>query len=265
MSDDGNTGNITVYNLSEQSMKKHLKENDRVILEAGYKDEPYGMIFDGDLVDFKYYKQGGVTKVLETISRDGDVFLNNSYLNKSYGAGMTTQTLLDTFVGEGDPEIQLGDISPKLIENPLPRGKVIHGQPGEILRNMAKSQDGRFYICDRKICLIKADDPPNGQIYNLTSKTGLISAKQTKEGMEAECLLNPALNLNKFVHIKSDNLQTEMRSSSKDEKVTPLPAEGVYKIIKITHTGETRGNPWYTKLVGIHQPGMKAILDNYIM
>lgn len=264
MSDDGNTGNITIYNLSQQSIKKHLKENGRVILEAGYEDEPYGMIFDGDLIDYRYYRQDGITNVLETISRDGDLFLNNSYISKSFNSGMQALSLIGSFVGEGDPNMQLGDISPEISNDPLIRGKVLHGQPGDILRNLAKTQDGRFYICDRKICLVKANDPPNGQIYSLTPSSGLISAKQTKEGIEAECLLNPVLNLNKFVHIKSDTLDNEIRSYSK-ELGQKLPGEGIYKIIKVTHTGETRGTPWYTKIIGIHQPGMKAILDNYIM
>ena len=266
LGDDGNQGEITVYNLSQNSVKKNVAEGSRIMLEAGYINEPYGMIFDGDLIDFQNYKEDGVTRILDLVAKDGDVFLNNTHLSQSYAAGMSTRDLLNTFVGQGDPGISLGDISPELLDSRLPRGKVVHGQPGPVLENLARSQGGRFYINDRKICLIKANDPPNGRIVSLTPDSGLIgSPKQTKDGIEARCLLMANLNLNKLVHIKSEFVEREMKKVGDTKAVADLPGEGIYKIIKVTHTGDTFANDWYTDIVGIPQPGLKPVgLDNYI-
>lgn len=265
LGDDGNQGEISVYNLSRNSIKKHIAEGSRVIIEAGYEDGPYGMIFDGDVTDHRAYKENGVTRILDLVARDGDIFLNNTYLSKSFGAGMTTRDILNAFVGEGDPDISLGDISPELLNAKLPRGKVIQGQPGPVLENLARTEQGRFYINDRKICLIKANDPPKGRIISLTPANGLVgSPKQTKDGLEARSLLRADLNLNKFVHIKAEYIQREMRKVGDTTAVTELPGEGIYKIIKIAHTGDTAGNDWYTDIVGIPQPGMKPTLNNYI-
>jgi len=46
--------------------------------------------------------------------------------------------------------------------------------------------------------------------------------------------------------------------------VSPLDADGIYKIIGVTYTGDTRGNEWYTNCIGINQVGnVSSLLGLY--
>jgi len=256
MGDNGNSGDVTIYNLSTQSIKSQISEGSRVIIEAGYQNGPYGIIFDGDTVDCTHFKDGGVTRVLNLFAKDGDIFLNGTFISESFSAGMTTESLLKSFDGKGG--VELGDVSADFKNTQLPRGRVLHGSPKQILNALAKSEGGRAYISDRKIHLIKADDPPKGQIISLTPETGLIgSPKQTEDGnVEAVCLLNPQINLNKFVHIKSDNIIRQVVETQASKATAELLGSGVYRIIKIKYKGNTRGNDWYAEFTGVPQPGI---------
>ena len=92
-------------------------------------------------------------------------------------------------------------------------------------------------------------DLPTDEIVSLSPSGGLIGTpEQTEDGIKARCLLNPLLNLNKLVHIDNDNVQQVKDGSGL--------WTGVYKIIAIKHTGDTRGQDWYTDFTGIAQPGL---------
>lgn len=46
-----------------------------------------------------------------------------------------------------------------------------------------------------------------------------------------------------------------MRQAGDTEATADLPEEGIYEIIKITHTGDTFCNDWYSDIVGFHSRG----------
>jgi hypothetical protein len=251
MSAEPNRSVIQIFNLSAATQNQVLSTGKRVIIEAGDENSPqFGLIFDGDVI--KALKRGanGIDKITELVAQDGDLFLNSGFVSVSYSAGQTTQSVLSKMEGIVDDEMVLGNVSDGLKNTKLARGKVMFGQPKDYARMLAKTEGALFYINDRKINLVKPGDLPDGQIVDLSPSSGLIGTpEQTETGVTATCLLNPLLNINKLVHIKNDYVQ-----ASSDEGSTGL-STGVYKLIKLTHTGDTFGNDWYTKFEGIAQPG----------
>lgn len=264
MNSNGNYGTVTIYNLSANSIKKNVEKGGRVIISAGYQETNYGVIFDGDIIDFRTYLENNVNKVLEISIKDGNTFLNG-FVNESFEAGMTTQTILDTFQGKIDSDISFGDVSPNLANATLPRGRVVYGTPRQVISNLAKTENGVFYINDRKINLIKADDPPTDQVYSFTPESGLIdSLTQTEEGVEFTCLLNAALNLNKYVHVSSEYVNRSL-STNGTNPTTSIANGGIYKIVEINFDGVNRDRPWYCHVKGIAQTGMVPNnFDNYV-
>jgi hypothetical protein len=251
MSAEPNRSVIQIYNLSAATQNKILSTGKRIIIEAGYEDSPqFGLIFDGDVI--KALKRGvqGVDKITELIAQDGDLFLNSGFISVSYSAGQTTRSVLSQMAGVGDEEIVLGSVSDGLKNTKLARGKAMFGQPKDYARMLAKTEGALFYVNDRQINLVKPADLPQGEIVDLSPASGLIGTpEQTETGVNAKCLLNPLLNVNKLVHIKNDDVQ-----QSRDTAGTGL-STGVYRIIKLKHTGDTLGNDWYTEFEGIAQPG----------
>ena len=249
MKGDPNPATIKIYNLAPNTKNSILTEGSRVIIEAGYLGPQYGLIYDGDIV--KALKRGGdgVNKLTEIIAQDGDVFLNSGFVSISYAAGQDSKSIIGAMAGIGDPDITIGSMSENLSGTQLARGKAMFGQPKDYARMIAKGEGALFYVCDRKINLIKPMDLPRDEIVSLSPSSGLIGTpEQTEDGIKAKCLLNPLLNLNKLVHIDNEYVQ-----QSEDGGAL---STGIYKIISLKHIGDTRGNDWYTDFIGIAQPGM---------
>jgi hypothetical protein len=249
MTTDPNPSIIQIYNLAPNTRNSILTNGSRVIIEAGYDGPQYGLIFDGDVV--RTMKRGGqaIDKVTEIVAQDGDVFLNSGFISVSYAAGQTSEDTIKAMAGIADPNISIGSISDNLKNTPLARGKAMFGQPKDYARSIAKGEGALFYVCDRKICLVKPMDLPTDEIVSLNPGSGLIGTpEQTEDGVKARCLLNPLLNLNKLVHIENDLVEPHEKAGAM--------TTGVYKIISLVHKGDTRGQDWYTDFIGIAQPGM---------
>ena len=70
-------------------------------------------------------------------------------------------------------------------------------------------------------------------------------------------LLNPNITMvNPAMNIKLE--QATIREQLKQIGVAPtlLEQDGIYKVAKLTHRGDTRGNEWYTEITGIITQGM---------
>jgi hypothetical protein len=249
MTTDPNPSIIQIYNLAPNTRNEILTNGTRVIIEAGYRGPQFGLIFDGDIVRSLKRGPSSNTKITEIIAQDGDVFLNSGFISVSYAAGQTSEDIIRGMAGISDPYISVGCVSENLKGMQLARGKALFGQPKDYAREIAKGEGALFYVCDRQINLVKPMDLPTDEIISLTPRSGLIgSPEQTEDGVKARCLLNPLLNLNKLVHIDNDLVQ-------EDAKFGAL-STGVYKIISLTHKGDTRGQDWYTDFIGIAQPGL---------
>ena len=199
-------------------------------------------------------KEGGVTTYLKLVSQDADKFLNGGFVEGSWTAGQTPKTIVERLCNQAKHQAELGFISPNLDNKALARGKVVFGLAKDYMRQVARTEAAAFYCDDGKVHIVKAPDPPTGQVINLCPKTGLIgTAEMTDEGVNATCLLNPMLCLNGLVHIKLDHVRTQKAIRGSEPRQPD--EDGIYRIIKITHEGDTRGNPWYTKFVGVAQDG----------
>ena len=223
-------------------------------MEAGYESGQYGLIFDGDVVQALRDKEDGVTYKLTLVSQDGDKFLNNGIVNTSFKAGQTPMTITNELIGTASNPIELNTISENLEGKELARGKVVFGLAKDYLHQIAKSEQAAFYVNDGKVNIVKATDLPQGRIIDLSPTSGLIGTpEQTEDGIKAKCLLNPLINLNSFIHI--DNSHVRQQKMTRDSQVKQQNQDGVYRIIKLNHLGDTRSDSWYTEFVGISQSG----------
>ena len=249
MTEDPNPSIIQIYNLAPNTRNDILANGTRVIIEAGYEGPQYGLIYDGDIVRSLKRGPNSIDKITELVAQDGDMFFNNGFVSVSYAAGYTSEDVLRNMARVGDPDITIGSISQNMNGTQLARGKAMFGQPKDYARDIAKGEGALFYICDRKLNMVKPMDLPGDQIISLTPQSGLVGTpEQTEDGIKALCLLNPLLNINKLVYVANHLVQ-------QDANLGGL-STGVYKIISLKHSGDTRGDEWHTEFIGIAQPGV---------
>ena len=254
LSETPNYAEIVLYNLSAQTENSIIKEGAKVILEAGYQNPQYGLIFSGDIVQPLRGKEDNTTYTLTLVSQDGDIFYNKGIINASFRAGQTQRDVLENIAKQSTNDLEIGQLSDNLTPTALPRGKALFGLTRDYFRQIAKSEQAAFYINNNKIEFIKAMDLPTNEVIQLNGKSGLIGMpEQTEEGIQATCLLNPLLDLNKMVAIDLSSIQRQ--KADRNSELKNIAGAGIFKIIKIAHKGDTRGDEWYTEFTAVAQTG----------
>ncbi|TRY23684.1 hypothetical protein FOI68_20685 [Brevibacillus sp. LEMMJ03] len=245
---------VTIYNLSAETENQIINEGDTIILEAGYEGEQYGLIFRGDVVQPIRGKEDGVTYKLTLNSIDSDRALNFGFVAFSVSKGQTSRDIVQNVASKARLPMELGFISDGLSTAKLTRGKVFFGTAKDYLRQLAHSNAATFYMEDGKVNIIQATDYPPNEIVDLAPESGLIGTPQQSDyGVSFKCLLNPRLKLNSLVRINNSLIQAQTYQFGQIPRA--LDAEGIYRIIELRHTGDTRGDTWYTECTAVSQAG----------
>jgi hypothetical protein len=270
-----NMADVQIYNLNAQTESDILKEGAHVTIEAGYEgviqqatpnqsgqivNEPiqYGKIFDGLLLQIFRLQENNVDYQLNFVAEDGQDFINQGFVTVSKAANSTPRQIIDAVAGQANYPVQVARVTENLSTQALPRGKVIFGKPKDYLRTIAYENNANFYIEDNQVYLIRSSDIPSGSEVVLTPKTGLIGyPQQVNNGVEIKCLLNPKIKLETIVKI--DNSSIRLMKAQRGQLITPLDADGLYQVIKVIHTGDTRGDEWYTTVTGVSTLGAGMI------
>ena len=136
-----------------------------------------------------------------------------------------------------------------------PRGKVVFGRPSDYLTQMAKTMNATYYTEDGKVNIVQAKQPESNEIFDLGPKTGLLGTpEQNNTGITFSCLLNPLITLNSLVRI--DNRKIDQYQYKEGTAIRSLDSQGIYRVITVKYTGDTRGNDWKCECGAIGQAGI---------
>jgi len=256
-----NYSEVVIYNLSPEHENAIIQDGYRVVIEAGYEGQQYGQIFDGNILQVLREKENGTDYKLTLVAIDSDMFLNYGASYFSITRGENARSVIDHLANKATIPAELGNISQGLTDSRLTRGKVFFGLTKDYLRQLAQSQNATFYMEDGKINIIKADDLPGDEAFDLTPETGLVGVPAQQDyGATVKMLLNPKIKIGTFIHV--DNSLIRNQQFQQGQPVYLLDQDGLYRAIKITHTGDTRGNDWYTIAETVKQSGLAPDLQS---
>ena len=212
-----NSASIRVYNLSEATAGRIRKEFTRVILQAGYQGN-CSVIFDGN-----------ITKVAGSTPDDH------------------VRACMKAFSAKG---IEPGYI-PLLPGQKLPRGKVMYGMARAYMRDTARRTGTAWSFQKGKMQMVPASGYLPGEAVVLSAGTGLIGTpKANDKGIEIKCLFNPRLRIGGRVRLDNAGGAGLKAGAGREPRDVH---DGLYRILSITFSGDTRGTDWYATLscVGI--------------
>jgi hypothetical protein len=196
-----------------------------------------------------------VTFKLTLISFDGDRVLNEGFVNFSIIKGQSSRAIVESIVSKVKVPTQIGSISEGLGKSELTRGKVVFGLAKDYLRQLAQSNNASFYVEDGKVNIVRAADLPKGEVFDLSPESGLIGMPtQNDNGVTFKCLLNPRLKINNFVRI--ENRFIKAQTYQQGQVMRSLDGSGLYRIVGITQSGDTRGDNWYSECTTVSQAGI---------
>jgi hypothetical protein len=269
-----NSADITIYNLSDNTANTICSpEFTQVQVKAGYGTSAnLGLIFKGSIKQARKGREDQKDSYVAITAADGDEAYNFASIALTLAAGAATpanfiqeaianmaRAALASPTGKpGGQAITQGYIPP-LKGEALPRGRTYFGCVSDELREIAMENDSKWSIQDGALCLI----PNTGYIISgdpilITPTTGLIGVpEQTQNGLEIRTLLNSSLKIGQRIQLDSKNINQyryglDTNSVAQNlflKEVLSTSADGIYYIMRASHSGDTRGNDWYTDLV----------------
>lgn len=244
---------ITIYNLSSETETDILKNGVSVALEAGYENGAYGVIFRGPIRQVLRGKEDGVTYFVRLICIDGDDALNLGLCNFVMANGQTAQQIARQIARSSSVPFDIR-IDPDLNQQTTQRGSAYFGKPGDALRSLALNNNAAFYMEDGTANISKLTKPPPPVVPLLNAESGLIGMPvQTDQGIQAKSLINPTIKLDSWFKLNNKDIIPARVELGVPQ--TLLDRDGLYRVIAVLATGDTRGNDWYFDLHAISQTG----------
>lgn len=246
-----NTLFCRVYNLKQETAEMVRREFDRVTLQLGYRDGAYGVMFEGNVKQYRTGRENPVDTFLDVWAADGDQAYNFAVVNQTLASGSTVTDRRDAAVQVMDRYgVSLGYV-PTMAGGVLPRGKVLYGMARDYLGQIADTTGTTWSIENGKVTFTNLTGYQPGEAVVLTSKTGMVGMpQQTDNGIKVSCLLNPRLKIGGLVRIDNASIQRQLidlRYSAINLLAT-ITDDGFYRVYALDHDGDTRGNEWYSHI-----------------
>lgn len=256
-------GTIRIWNLGADKATQIIREFTKVSLGVGWKDVDEQTIINGEIAQVAYGRANAVDSYLDLMVQDSDRAILWGVLNKSLPKGYTDQQVLDLILqawSQGDNFITLAQ-APDLSQKSYPDAFAFVGTAFEAMEQLANRndcnwfvEDGELYVVPRSGVLKGADAPI------LTAESGLLGTPiLTYQGIQGRCLMNPQLRVGRTLQLRNSDI-TQLALKQQILGITdpgavvptinnPIDTFGTYKVLAVTHEGDSRDNQWETRFV----------------
>jgi hypothetical protein len=255
-----NEAYIRITNVKKETAKLFTSPDSEykdITLDLGYV-ENHGILFKGKIKQAIYGRENPTETFLELICSDAEIALRHAVVNKTFKAGSTAQDHYDEILNKfKEFGVTTGKtIGIDLSQMKYPRATTLFGMGSDIVRTLAKSVASNFKILNGEAHLIRRDKEFEDGPIEVNSNTGMIgSASQTIQGIQVRILINPNVSIFKRIHLNEDEilrarfaLDAAGGNIASSKNQVSLADDGVYKVLQVETTGDTRGNPWYMDL-----------------
>lgn len=224
-----NPATIYVWNLNRSHLNAILSgEFTKVALAVGYNE--IRQIYSGDIVKARV-KRSELDFVLELSCADGFKAYTMARTATTLKSGANDRELINE-IQKTMPDIGIGAVN---ISNQrkLPRARVLNGDSRDLLTRLAKNSQADWSVQDGNLVFLPKNKVLNETAVLLSQDTGMVNApSHTDDGLELECLLNPALQIGGLVKVES---------------ILDF-FNGEYKIVKLVHSGDGAEGEWLSKI-----------------
>lgn len=261
-----NPARFRIYNPNPQTISSFKnKEFSTVSFSAGYEGT-VGQLYSGDIKQSLYAHETPVDAYIDVFCAEGQNGYQQARVTKTLAAGWTPQDKVQTALDSMKPYgiTGLGIVNVDLSQPKYPRGRPFIGMARDLIRQAALSAGATWNVQDGKVNIVNHTKPiPSSGVVTLNSQTGLVGfPQQTENGIIARCLINPALRVHGQVQIDESVINPAERDNYTLDNgfgatgatnfnlntTGQIAADGIYNIIFMETSGDTRGQEWYQTL-----------------
>jgi hypothetical protein len=265
-----------IYNLSAATVNKirtlspnllngasvpNSSEHARLIIQAGYQNGNYGVVFDGQVIQLTSGKETNVDTFLEVTAATFDAPYIFGVVNKTLAPGASGADVANAVAQAMQPHTQVGQTiaaSNGITGGVLPRGKVLWGMGHDYLQELGATTGTQFINQNGTLTPVPLTGYLPGEALVVNSSTGMIGIPQlTQNGLEVTILLNAKVSIGTRIQVSQKDL-TSSQLTGVTPQINPastrfasFAADGFYRVLSVDHSGDTRGDEWYTKIVAL--------------
>lgn len=245
---------IIITNLSDATANKIQKEYDRVVLEVGYPDN-LATVFQGEIVQKRKGRENPTDTYLAILAKGGQQAYSYAVVNKTLAAGHTLRDQVDAMLEVMKPYGIVAGYIADLGTAKMPRGRALFGMAKDHLRSICQTAGCSWWINQNKLTIVKNSGYLPGSAIVLNSRTGMVGMPtQTMGGIEVRCLINPEIKPGVRIQIDQSSIQRQAFSANyqaeaQNNYVPEISSDGLYKVLYVKTTGDTRGPDWYMDLI----------------
>ncbi len=221
---------VTIYNLSDDSINQ-IKKDGYCIVNAGYKKlGNKGNILSGDIEEVTTTWQG-LDKETKIKVTDGGKKWRKAKISKTYKENTKASVIMRDVINIMGYEI--AELKPKN-DKVYKLGKTVNGFCSDILKMLVKDTESKMFVNKNRI-IIRDQKKGFDTGFVLSSETGLIGSptlnrdntgdkaggvssdkekkenKEEKKTWEVTCLLNPKIETDSIIQVKSKALNGTFR------------------------------------------------------
>jgi hypothetical protein len=255
-----NLATIRIYNLADTDAQKIQTEFQQVTLQAGYQTGNFAIIFQGQIMQVKRGRESAIDSYVDIMASDTDTAWNFGLLNQTLAKGSSPQQRFNAIVAGaakyGASAASGAASGLSTTGGVLPRGKVLFGLARDQLTTLTDSQLASWSIQNGQVVVVPETGYLPGEAVKINSRTGLVSVPEaTQDGIELRVLLNPYIRIGTRVQLNQAEINTTtvraqgFPAYSDVSFFASTANDGFYRVLVAEHSGDTRGQEWYTKLV----------------
>lgn len=237
---------MAIYNLSSDTINKIFKKDSTIALRAGYGDT-IDFIFKGAIRNV-FKERNGPDTLTRIISRGGSQ--PSASITQTLGAGASLVQIINACVSAmGYASI----INPSDFENApnYTRGYTLTGDPRVYLDNLSQTHNFNYIIDNERVIITTDKTARQGAPYVVSQFTGMEGIPEiTEVGCDVTVRLSPKIRIGGLIKVESE-LKTFNFSNLYFQDVPPNAGSGTYKVFRLTHSGDSKGDAWSSKITGI--------------
>jgi len=233
----------SIYNLSENSIANLFKKGAVFGLKAGYEDT-IDYLFKGKIRN-TYKERDGADTITRVICRGGSQ--PKATQNRTSGVNAKVSDIIKTCVNSMGYALVMNDADFADVK-PYARGYTLKTDPVVNLDALALAHNFSYALELDRVIVVRDGKFRAGTPHIVSAKNGMIGIPEISEvGCDVSVRLQPKLKIGGRINIKSD-LKTFNFGAVYYKGIPNNTGEGVYIIKKLTHSGDTYGDEWTSKI-----------------
>jgi hypothetical protein len=241
-----------------------------------------GIIFQGDIVWYERGRENATDTYLRIWAVMNDRVTNNSMINQTIDTPHNDVDVINACIKAFQAQnqsphftITAGPLPDAIINSPIStRSRTLCGLPIDIIRDVAQTYHGYAYfdLFGQLHIVTDAGLLPNGKpVIPINSTTGMIGVPRMNldASISVIALLNSNIVPGGIIQLNEQDIvrqsltpqgnigsgvilneqdQATQNALTRNVNMAAIPKDGFYSVWSVVHTGDTRGDAWYSEI-----------------